>query len=532
MAFDSKAKEIIYKSSLSVFLLVYIIYSSPFLSSLFEGNNYLKYLTQKDDGIIIPVIRSLVYAIIQSFFTILIALFFSTAAVRISILSIKGLLMSLLLIPTILGSISVAFVWKMLIIDSDFAFNNSYNTFLTLGFIQFWQYGTLCTYLFWLNQQGIFQSIWDYAKANHLSSFEKIKDIILPKQRNLFILLYILCFIFSYYEESKIHFIFKASRGNNTELINQWLNRTYQSDLLSSNAIALHNLSQFGFISILAALIGLIISVLFIYIVYSKLIENRISLKFDVHKTNLFGNISIVSFSLFVVVPIVFVFVKQATNFKLEIDKLLFPLFLTFIASFIATCIAINFGILARITFSKFLSNFNFRSLAFLITLFLMCLIPPTLVFVTGFKWMQIIGYLSDNTIYVSWIIGHIIMVFPLLTSFIIITHFKIKNDIINFLDVHRLNFFEKTRDLFLLPFSADYLLTFILAFSLIWNEGVINNILSDVISSFATELNKTVNGKSVDYATGMNYLFVSLLLAIMSVLLWNSILKKYQKQN
>ncbi len=125
--------------------------------------------------------------------------------------------------------------------------------------------------------------------------------------------------------------------------------------------------------------------------------------------------------------------------------------------------------------------------------------------------------------------LGHTLLSFPVLASFSITTHFRVQNSFIQYLDAHQASFIEKLRDLFFTPFQADYLLTFLLAFAMIWNEGSINNILSDVIPSFVSELNKTITGKAVDYANGMDYFLISLTLAVSSAALWNFILLKHQ---
>jgi hypothetical protein len=118
-----------------------------------------------------------------------------------------------------------------------------------------------------------------------------------------------------------------------------------------------------------------------------------------------------------------------------------------------------------------------------------------------------------------------------LLGSFALTTQFKVNNNFIDYLDAHKIRTWDKVRDIFILPFRIDYLLTFIIAFSLIWNESLVNNILSDIIPSFVTELNKAITGRAANYATGMSYLLVSISLALISVFLWNLIVTKNQNK-
>jgi hypothetical protein len=82
-------------------------------------------------------------------------------------------------------------------------------------------------------------------------------------------------------------------------------------------------------------------------------------------------------------------------------------------------------------------------------------------------------------------------------------------------------------RDSFFRRYQAEYLLTFLIAFSLIWNESIINNLLSDFIPSFVSEMKMNIEGRAADYAKGMNYLFVALCISILAMGLWKSILNK-----
>ncbi|MFA6403081.1 MAG: hypothetical protein WCX31_15875 [Salinivirgaceae bacterium] len=243
-------------------LLIYFLYNIPFISRLSFSLESLKNIFQSQDGLQTPLLRSLTFAFIQAVLLTSLGLIFSLALFKIPIYSQSGKLLSLLLVPILLGNVAIAFIFKIILFDANALFQNENIKFLTLSFIQIWQFGSLFIYLFWLNQQTIPQSVWNYANAAHFNTYEKIKDVILPKQRNLSLLLFILAFVFSYYEDAKIQFIFRASRGTNTELVNQWLNRKFQSDSLINADFGFANISQSASIVIIFAVIGLILTLI------------------------------------------------------------------------------------------------------------------------------------------------------------------------------------------------------------------------------------------------------------------------------
>ena len=125
------------------------------------------------------------------------------------------------------------------------------------------------------------------------------------------------------------------------------------------------------------------------------------------------------------------------------------------------------------------------------------------------------------------WILGHVILTLPLLSSFISVSHFKTSNNEINYLESYKFSLWQIIKDSFLKRYQAEYLLTFLIAFSLIWNESIVNNLLSDFIPSFVSEMKMNIEGRAADYAKGMNYLFIALGIAIMAMWLWKLILRK-----
>lgn len=527
----NKPKNYLLFSRLLVVLMLggYFLYNLPFITNIsLKYDSWLK-LFNNEDGLYLPILKSLFLAFIQATVILYLSLFLSMLLINIKLVSPISNYLSVLILPIILGNVAIAFLYKIILLKSDVFFTGPLSKFGILTFIQFWQYGSLIIYLFWLNLQTVPKAMWDYADAIKLNDFSKIKDIILPKQFNLVILLFIITFVFCYYETSKIEFIFKSSRGTDTELVSQWLNRTFHSDTLLNANYAFINVSKSSFYVFVSALLVLVFSILINNIVLKISIKNRLSIKKKLLPSDRVSKMFAVLLILWIVGPILYGVSSQLKGFNLNIRPLIPTIIVTGIAALISTTISIYFGISSRIGFQKTLSEFNKGSYTYILLMFSLILVPPIILLVLGFKWMKLIGYNSLNNIYISWVIGQALLSFPILTSFTAITHFRVENKSIQYLNAHLSSLSEKLRDLFFLPFQGDYLLTYLLAFAMIFNEGPINNILSDVIPSFTNELNKTITGRAADYSNGMNYFLISFFLAVSCLTLWNYLLNKYQ---
>ncbi len=512
----------IIRAAIVLLSIIFIAYLLPSLPSLFGMKVNL--FSKNKEGID-AFRRSFLFAFGSTTINILLSLFFAIGMSKISLRSKTGKLISFLIIPVMLGNVSVAFIGKILFSDSAFFQGSSFVKFESLTLIQFWQYGTLYVYLFWLNIQNIPKTTLDYAQATKMNLGERMRDIILPSCKNIAILLFILNFILSIYEDAKIQLIFKSSVGTHTELISQWLNRTYQSNSLINPQFANDKTIQLGFMILILASIATVFSTFFFSSAYKGIIKFRRSL--NLPNIRFLTSIYPVILLGFILLPLLYCIYSTVGNFNLEFAHLLRPLLFTLIASVIALIFSICIGILLRLGWKNTLSSFNNRSLFFFIFLFILQLVPPIGIYITGFQWLKITGYQSKWNLQLVWILGHVILTLPLLSSFISVSHFKTSNNEINYLESHKISLRQIIMDSFLRRYQAEYLLTFLIAFSLIWNESIVNNLLSDFIPSFVSEMKMNIEGRAADYAKGMNYLFVALGIALMAMWLWKLILRK-----
>ena len=489
------------------------------------------------------LLRTLIYGVTSSLLVVGFGFLGALLLIRLPFSSALGKNMSVLILPVTLGDISIAFICNLLL-GKTTLFSNIIEGGVTyqlafLIMLQIWQYGLLFVYLFWLNFQSIPRVRIDYAIANRFSFYQSIKDIYFPFSKNLFILLGAIALVFSLYEEAKISYLFKVSQGTNSELITNWLSRSYQSALLVNTDFARNLAFNGGFITALAALLVMILFFVFINSGSQLLIGSKIYFNCFKAKTKSMSGVSkkiswfwaLILVAL-IVVPTAFSFTKFNFSTNASLVELAFPLGMTFLSTIAASAVAVFFGIASRLGWKYLLSTFSNRSVIFFFFLFLLMLIPPLVILISGFSWMGLIGYNSDGMIYAIWIIGHTILTLPILGSFVLVNHFRVTTNEINYLQVYGLSKPELVRLSFLFRFKAEYLLLFIIGFSFIWNEAVLNNLFSDYIPSFASRLKMLITGRGADYSLAFGYLLVSMSLAILAVFVWRYITDKAQKIN
>lgn len=519
--------------------LLTMLYLLPFLSGGISGAFLFESLFSNSDDFTSSLIRSVVFAVVSTSINVLIGLLVAVLLSKIAFFSVLGKQLSFFLLPTTLGNIATAYVFKLILFNTSF-FNfvvqgSNIEKFALLSFLQFWQYGILFTYLFWLNIQNIPKQKIDYGKAIQLSSVERIKDIVLPSSKNLAILLLLIGFIFSFYEDAKNQFIFRASQGTQTELINHWLERTYQSQLVYNPNYAVLKIFETSFLVflitiIIFGLIGFFANTLFKLFSSSKSILIKSNQEIIITKSKtLFSKAIALTLMLFVFVPLFIAITKSNFSFTYQMKELLSPLLLTLTAALGATLLAVIFGVSSRLSFPKILSDFNNKSAIYFTFTFLLQLVPPICVLLCGFKWMSWLGYNNSFLIYFVWVLAHTILLLPILGSFIITTHFRVKENEFQYMKGYAIPILNILRFSFIRRFRAEYLLTLIIAFSLIWNEAIINIVLSDSIPSFASNLQMLFIGRAADYTKASAYLLVALSLSIASVLTWQYILNKAQ---
>ena len=483
------------------------------------------------------IIRSLVFSVLTSLICVLVGFLGALILIKVRLFTKKGGALSLLLLPVVVGNTSIAFLAKVLLSQTSFfgfiVDKGSLSILGVLLIIQCWQFGFLFLYLFWLNFQNLSQNLVDYADSVKLSTYQKIKDILLPHSKNLVILLFLIGFVFNFYEDAKSQLIFKASQGTNTELIAHWVGRTYQSSLvaLSNPDLAItKTFTESLFIFVIAVFVfGLIIFVINFSINTISKVKIRTKSRFGSPREKI-RNIAISVLLLSVLVPFILIFFKFTIP-KFDSLKLLKqPLALTLAASAFASLFAIVFGISSRVSLKRILNNFNHKSSLILVTIYILQLIPPFVVLLCGFKWLSYVGYRFDPLIWVVWIFGHTLLSFAILGSFILIVHFGVKNSELDYLEASKIPFSDIVKTSFWRRFKLQYILTVLFSFTFIWNEAILNRVFSDQIQSFVASLDLATRGRGADFSKASGFFLVSIFLSSIIVVVWLYVLKKANK--
>ena len=510
---------------MAVFLIV-IVYLMPICGSLLSDSFAFDIITNKIYGFIPAYLRSCFFAIISALLCTIGGLQIALCIRGISLYSRLGKTMSLLIIPIALGNMTTAYIVKCSLYGTiffDYVMGWGYwSQTLLMCFLQFWSYGTLFIYLFWIGIQTIPRKYDDYRKAVGMSDKEEIRDIILPSIRNLFILLFIIVFLFSFYELPKSQFVFKASYGMGTELVNHALNRIYQ--IFSTINPALAGMTMFK-VGCLVAFITLIIVGLCGFCAlkgYSQLLKGRVFTLIG----KKFKNIAYVCIFC-TVLPIITGLYGSKYIINMDtIIEMFVPMSLTFLAAFCATGYAVLSGIASRLVFPNLLNKFKKGALLYILTIFLLQLFPPICLMVCGYGWLSKIGY-DGIYIYIVWIIGHVLLMFPVLGSFVVATHFVVRNEELEWQKVHGVSAWEIISFSFLKRFKAEYILTFLFSYTMIWNDMIINSILSDYIPSFADKMQRLFIGRATDDTKAALFAILSITIAMGCVCVWNYVLKK-----
>lgn len=485
--------------------------------------------------------RSIGVALFAALFIVGIAFILALFMVRIPAFSRMGNWLAILILPITLGNLSIAFLCKVLFGDT--AYFNAVATGGVTGKLAFllllhgWQYGILFTYLFWLNFQNIPGTVLDYSRATGFTRYQRIKDIYLPRSRNLTIMLASILFLFTVYEESKLQYLFKPSPGTGSELVTHWLSRSYQSMLVAGPDKA--NDLAFGagattflvVLVVLAALFLLVHAALRAWTRSKRYPQGGDRSERRTVTRDLKPRVIAIVLIALSLAPVVAALSLLPSMVGGGIANLWPSVGMTLIATAVAGCIAIAMGMAARVGWKERLSSFGPRSLPFFLGLVALLLVPPLLVLLSGYAWMGQLGYSWTQVIWPIWVAGHMLLTKPLLGSFVLFSHFRVSTNELDYLQLHGLSKWEIAKTSFLQRFKAEYLLLFILAFSFIWNEGVVNNLFSDFIPSFAANLKMLITGRAADLQQAAAFLWMSITLSLVSVALWFAIVRRGRLQ-
>lgn len=513
------------------FLLIIWLYSMPMTAQVFTTQFSPKLANWGGDGWGAPFFRTITFATVTSAISVTTAFFIAVLLRKSSYLISR--LYPIFIIPAFLGNVGVGFIFKLLLLQhgafagliSSRAF---FPTWAAMVGIQCWQYTPLFIYIFWLRLQLLPKNLQEFAVAANASALERTRDLYWPYCRNVASLLALLGIAEGLQETNKFQLILRASTGTNTELASQRISRYYDFYALVNPRFATDETLAYCAVFVLLSLFFVPIGIFFVIHTVRAFIAtlNRLCISCrgkQVVRADALGVACLVAAILPSIALFPYLFHRDFVITEIFLRSCLFSL----LALLAAMCVAILFSVTARLTWTKLLSGFTNRSLLFFIGLYLLELVPAIGLAFCGYTWLANIGLDIRSSFSATslWLIGQVILVFPLLASFIVVSHFRVSSEEILFQGVCRANLVEIFQYSFMDRFRKDYVLVSLFAFSLIWNEDVLNSILSGFsqnIPSMALELAQRVDGLSSSYLEATNLILVSLIPVVVGLVLWD----------
>ena len=233
-----------------------------------------------------------------------------------------------------------------------------------------------------------------------------------------------------------------------------------------------------------------------------------------------------------VLLPVLLSLVKSRYQFNVsDIQILALPFLLTLLSALFATLYATAFAIASKIIFPRMLSRFHSRSMMFFLLVFLMQLIPSICLFICGDEWLNLLG---ENGFFINFIyvIGHAILIFPVLGSFVIVTHFALPFRELDWQSAHHVSLKDIVRYDFYKRFRLEYILTYFFACIFIWNDRTLNSVLSDFITSFSDKMQRAIDGRAANDSTATLFALTAFFISLICFYLWLRVINKNNKKD
>lgn len=519
------------------------LYLSPLLSALLSRDSYTRFIgflsSNKQGGAAFG--RTLTFAFIASSLEVLLGFGAALVLRSIQVFTITGRTLSLLLAPALLGNLSIAFLFKVQVMNSVWfeqavasrSFSSVWGSFLA---IEIWQYGSLFLYLFWLRLQRLPKNVVDFTKVSQLKQTEVIRDVLWPHSRNLAGLLLLVGFLFACQEFAKTELIFRPSLGTDTELANHWLEREYYRDLNTYDANFARNSTFKNSAGFLVATLTLSATgILLLLSAISYAFRLLPSLKGPSSPKEPEGRakndpvpyVLAWLITLLVLMPVLGAVRYLRPGSLSDMNEISEALLLTLAGALMASLVAIAFGVAARLAGRSLLQRFDSKSLKVFIALFLLQAVPAISVGLCGYEWLSLLNRYSYAQQVSVWIVGQSILALPMLGGFVLWVHFQITTRELEYQEATKLSLRETAFWTFLKRFKLEYILVFIFGFSFIWNEDTLNRIMSDSIPSIVHRLGARITGRGVSYSEAATLVLFSITLSLVMVLAWNNLLSR-----
>lgn len=519
-------------------IIIAIAFAYPLLRQSFTKTFVDGILDWGVDGWSGPFLRTLVFATASSAILVVSSFLLSLAISGRRL--VAPALYTVTLIPALLGSVCIAFAVKLAIMHSEWlrsliAVRQPVATWTAMLLSQFLQWGPLFSYLFLLRLISVPDGLLGFARVSEMTGVERVRDIYWPHCRNLAAILSLFALVLGLQEFSKFYLILKASAGTGMELASHRLLRYYSNAAPFDPVFAGEHMLSMSAIFVLLALSTVSIVVLFILkavdlgvAISAKASFRRTLIPFKALRWFAVGMLLLGS-AFPLALMCVYLFPVHLPSAGIFWNSLVFTLF----AATLVSGLSIAFAAGMRVAFKERLKRFDTKSLPAFVALSLILVVPPIAIAFCGFYWISLLGEgLRSTWLVLSvWLLGQVILAFPLVACFILSTHFAVTTSEIDFQTVAKATITEAATFSFWRRFRAEYVLTALFGFSIIWNEATLSSVVSGLshnVPSLAVRLLERVDGRASSYNEAANLVLLTFIPVLIAVVLWSQIYPKY----
>lgn len=447
---------------------------------------------------------------------------------------------SLLILPFLLGNSSAAYLQKLIFYDSaifEAAIRSGWLSMHALGGLgAIWQYGSLGAYLCYLALTQLATQEIQYTRINHLPDRYFYFDIYTSRITSLSAILFLFFYLFSYYEYTKLHLLYKPSVAAGTELATHSLARIYKTISISDPSIA--NISIF---SHSLFLIAIVIGSAFLFLnLWMKIRETNRAIVIPHLKNRPFHKrissaiywFTCIVATVFFLSPVIFGIVANLFSFKWEnIAPLMDAIFPIMPVALVLTLASSLLAMVARIGWSNWTSKVNIRFALFVALSCVVTAVPPITIAITALYYKGTLLQGSTQYYYL-WSLAMLLAYLPLITVFFLASYLSIDKSELDYAKIHKLGLKNIIKDIFGWRFLGIYLLTFLLSTSLILNDYTINNVFSDFVASLSGIFDRSLVGRSENQGLAASLLILSSMLAFSILMVWNFVRRSAIKES
>lgn len=442
------------------------------------------------------------------------------------------LALPLLLLPLLMGQVAAGFLCKIAIlrlplVGELIGSRGAVQTFVFLVLMYAYQYGPMCAYMLWLRIRELPVGQCDYASVARLSPAETFSDVIWPHLRSLCQVLGVLVLLLTTTEYAVSELSIGPSSGTGSSLLTHWLAETYRVWLPAGPALARAELAFYGvtsaiivlaaagFITAICSALGdLLARLLPILSVLDSAMRSVDRLR---HRL---GSV-VAAFGLSLcLAPIVLSFAVFPPRPFAQATELIPAVFYAALAGLASVTVSLGLALLARESARRgmFLRLRSAGAALFMLNPLAM---PSFVVSIAAFGLVAASWNTSFFSVLALWSLGHVLMAMPLIVAFGYWLHSRVTDAELEYQQVARLSWLERARVTFFDRLRAEYVLVLVFAWSLAWNDGVVNRVTSGQLPSLYAVLSPRISVRP-DYEAAQFALLLSVTAAVGMALSWS----------